>query len=70
MQKRYLVCPEQVFCGNDEDVHFATAEELIQLYRVDPKECVIYDGEINSLNRELTLLLPDYSGEYEVPDAC
>lgn len=66
--KKYLVCPEQVFCGNGKEVHFATAEELIRSYRVDPSECVIYDGKIDASNRDLTLLLPDYTGEYEVPN--
>lgn len=65
--KKYLVCPEQVFCGNNKEICSVSADELIELYRVDPEECVVYDGEINSFNKDLTLLLPDYSGEYAIP---
>lgn len=67
MTKKYLVCPEQVFCGNDKDICQVSAEDLIRFYRVDPGECEIYNGRIDEDNKKLTLLLPDYTGEYVIP---
>lgn len=41
--KLFAVFPEEVISINDFSHHFVSAQALIRLYRVNPKECVVID---------------------------
>lgn len=42
---KYLVCPGAVFSKNDGQEHFISAEQLIRLYKVNPKDCRIFSDD-------------------------
>lgn len=74
MEKKYLIFPGYVTSSNDGERHHISAYRLIKLYRVNPAECVIYDGrqdKTRGTRREeesnLIQLYPRSSGVYEVP---
>lgn len=60
MNIRYIVLPNFVVSANDGDRHFITGRDLIQLYGVDPRECVIENigYETRGLHGEFTVLEP------------
>jgi hypothetical protein len=37
---KYLIVPGNVTSKNDGEVHFISAQKLIQLYKVNPKLCI------------------------------
>lgn len=41
--KKYIVYPGYVDSKSDNDRHFITARQLINLYGVNPKECIVWD---------------------------
>lgn len=41
--KLFAVFPEEVISINDFSHHFVSAQALIRLYRVNPKECMVID---------------------------
>jgi hypothetical protein len=63
--KKYLVIPDYVKSKNDGQKHYITAKELIRLYGVNPKECVIYDPSKRQHTSNLIPLGPLFSGKYE-----
>lgn len=67
---KYLVCPGTVW-ANDGDIHFISARKLIQLYRVDPKDCLIKPSDDKSLGWRkpdgLIELHPNSNGDYSIP---
>lgn len=68
MLKKYLVIPDYVVSKNDGDEHFVSAADLIRLYGVHPKECVLAVGKTKELiayfYRDLIKLTPKYDGDY------
>ena len=71
MKPKYIVVPGYIRSINDGDKHFITGEQLIRLYKVNPKECVIVSpGKEWGKFREADqiILEPDYTGRYEVPE--
>lgn len=67
---KYVIFPGPVTSGNDGDVHFIDAPTLIRLYKVDPKECVIYHSDERDFGKSfkgLITLHPRYDGNYEIP---
>jgi len=48
--KKYLVQPGFVISMKDRGVHYTTCKELMNLYNVNPAECILDMGE-NSLAR-------------------
>lgn len=67
---KYLICPGTVW-SNDGDIHFVNARQLINLYRVDPKDCVIKPSDNKSLGwrktNGLIELRPNELGDYSIP---
>ena len=43
MSKRYIIAPGNVKSVSDGDIHYISADKLIQLYNVNPLECVVYE---------------------------
>ena len=70
---RYAVHPGAMSSKNDRDVHYIGASQLMRLYGVDPRDCIIiddrrpetYQGRDNSGG--YIHLYPDYHGNYELP---
>ena len=64
---KYLVIPGNIRSKNDGDLHYITAHQLIQLYRVDPDECIVYSPQYPLRELELIPLTVRFDGEYEIP---
>lgn len=68
--KRFLVVPGRVRSWTDGDDHHITSLQLMRLYGVDPRECVVAPrSEVRRLRleEELVVLRPDPTGAYEIP---
>lgn len=65
---KYLVCPGYTHSKNDGELHFISGQELIRLYKVNPRECVIrYDTDPPfGFEKNLRILRPSYSGNYDL----
>lgn len=73
---KYLVCPGYVVSKYDSDIHYINAEQLMKLYRVDPKECEIYEPVEDRphsqyeadrrRHRDMIKLEPRYDGNYNL----
>lgn len=67
---KYLIKPGYVNSRSDGDEHYIGYAKLIQLYRVNPKECLMFEDEMRGYTAEfldsLTVLEPQYNGNYEV----
>ena len=64
---KYIIHPGPMESKVDGDIHFITAGQLIKLYGVDPKDCII--REMNDRRREIDPekckhLYPLYNGDY------
>jgi len=67
--KRYVVHPGSILSKTDRQLHHITFGQLVQLYQVDPKEC-INASDIQSTGRfsdAMVHLYPDYDGNYSLP---
>ena len=69
--KRYAVFPGKVRSINDGQVHHIDARQLIHLYGVDPKLCVIYTEQQRSRGllvypKHLIRLEPREDGKYKL----
>lgn len=68
---KYIIYPGYVRSENDKEPHFISASQLIQLYNVNPNECMLHGrGGINvrGINRKdlknLISLYPRRDGNY------
>jgi hypothetical protein len=64
MKPKYLVKPGYVFSKSDGDKHWISADKLIRLYQVNPRECVISHPYLDP--EDLIVLEPRYDGNYEL----
>ena len=74
--KKYLVYGQQIKSKNDNDWHYVSARRVAELYNVNPSECIMIDGNPNTLynwnktrglNKEkLIMLYPDFNGDYDL----
>lgn len=68
---KYLIFPGEVLSQYDGDVHFVTAPELMNLYKVDPKDCIVVRdaGQLRGLVvGDYIPLHPQFSGDYTLPN--
>jgi len=75
---KYLICPGFVKSKNDGQIHYIGPMQLMRLYRVDPRECYIYEPApwwpvsyyqmAEERFRGLLQLGPRYDGDYELPN--
>jgi hypothetical protein len=49
---RYAVFPGNVTSENDGDKHYVGARQLMHLYGVDPRECIVISSEWQLMGRE------------------
>jgi hypothetical protein len=68
MKPKYLVKPGYERSKNDGDKHWISADTLIRLYGVNPKECIRsqFNGEQDP--QDLIVLRPRYDGNYELEE--
>ena len=64
---RYVVYPGYITSKNDGQFHYITAAKLMQLYKVNPRECIVYRENLGLDVSKLTQLHPRYDGNYKVP---
>jgi len=64
--KKYLVCADSVMSKTDGDIHHISANQLMGLYNVSPKDCLVWDGSpLQSYPDHLLVLRPRYRGDYD-----
>ena len=67
--KKYIVHEGYVISKIDGDRHFINAQQLMQLHKVSPSECIIVrDGEPDfgaNTNESYIHLFPRYDGNYK-----
>ncbi|MCW6598892.1 hypothetical protein [Yersinia ruckeri] len=75
MGNKYLVWPGHVRSQVDGDRHYITAMQLISLYRVRPRDCIIAEmlsqkdlNLIRERNPGIIDLYPRYNGNYTLPE--
>lgn len=67
---KYIVVASTVRSANDGDIHFVSAKRLIELYGVDPKNCIVAVDSFRSVSRALErfpdaeILRPSSDGQY------
>lgn len=74
---KYVLCPGYITSKTDGQRHYITAPQLMKLYGVRPKECVVHipqdwwersDYERAAKSHEgLIWLAPRYDGDYTLP---
>lgn len=70
MKEKYVVCPGGIKSQYDGDLHHISAGRLMELYRVDPKDCFIMDSPEKMLGfrwEDYIQLRPRSDGNYELP---
>lgn len=68
---KYLLCPGYIRSKKDGQVHYVGASDLMRLYNVDPRECVIFHHKAehnHSRMDSLIKLYPKYNGDYTLPE--
>jgi len=77
MKPKYLIWPGHVRSKFDKQLHYISARQIAELYRVNPRECVFVSEhtQVDKLTGlpyglkkgELIELYPDRSGRYQLP---
>lgn len=75
--KRYLVFAGPIRSKNDKQIHLVGGQQLAELYRVNPAECIFIPWTMNENevrarttgHDNLIKLYPDNSGRYDLPKA-
>jgi len=69
IQPKYLLLPGYVTSKTDGEEHYIPASQLIRLYGVSGRECVVWyedrSGPIPSIYDHLIPLRPKHHGDYE-----
>lgn len=65
MTKKYLLLPGYVRSKTDGQSHYVSADQLVRLYGVDWRECVV-GVDVPELDK-LIVLMPRRDGNYAVP---
>lgn len=69
--KKYLICPGEIRSRHDGDIHKISASQLIHLYKVDPKECIIVNSPESARGiiwSQYIVLRPRSDGNYKLPN--
>lgn len=66
MKPKYIVYPGYCISKTDGDKHWISADKLMRLYQVDPKECIVSVPWKES-PQDLIPLRPKYDGNYTLP---
>ena len=63
---KYILYPGEVYSVNDGQVHYVTGNQLMKLYGVSPKDCILYHDYMKFTN-DMIPLYPRSDGNYEIP---
>lgn len=63
--KKYCLHPGYVISKNDGEKHYITYQQLVGLYKLDPKECVEWFDYIFDSYEDFKHLGPRHDGNYE-----
>ena len=67
-KRPYAVVPGYVTSKTDGQKHWITAQALMQLYGVSPKECyIVTETEVPYIPPGCIVLYPKYDGDYTLP---
>lgn len=66
--KKYVVIGGEIPSKNDNDIHYIHPTELIRLYRLDIKDCYIFNSykEVRGLSGKYIFITPRYDGNYNL----
>jgi hypothetical protein len=70
MIKKYAVFSGEVYSQHDGDHHFVSADQLVRIFNLDRRECVLVQNEDDKRGRDfsgLIKLFPRYEGDYTLP---
>uniref|UniRef100_A0A6H1ZK90 Uncharacterized protein n=1 Tax=viral metagenome TaxID=1070528 RepID=A0A6H1ZK90_9ZZZZ len=69
--KKYIVYPITITSRSDNDRHYITAGQLIELYKVKASECIVVRNEQDERciknTHKFIALYPRYNGDYSLP---
>jgi hypothetical protein len=60
---RYVIHPGDILSKNDRDIHFISAGQLMDLYGLDPKQCVVFQDHTRYEPDDIHLY-PRFDGDY------
>jgi len=68
---KYAIHPGEVRSKNDGDIHFIGYKELIRLYKLNLKDCILWDIHVNSTflgrdPRDYIHCYPKEDGDYNI----
>ena len=61
--KKYVIHPNWILSNQNLEYHYITANQLIKLYKVDPRECIIHKLGRPTYDN-LIPLYPQYDDKY------
>ncbi len=64
---KYALHPGYVY-ANDGDRHWITCARLIELYKVNPKDCISVEAHGVFIGPDAIHLRPDDNGFYKLPE--
>lgn len=67
-RQKYMIHGERVTSKNDGDVHYVGAQQLVRLYGLDPRECILNSDKTPLRGYDLDdfiHLFPRYEGDYD-----
>lgn len=68
--KKYIIAPGKIISRSDGDEHYIGASQLMDLYKIEPYECIIVDNpdSVRMLNwDDYIVLRPRTDGNYNLP---
>lgn len=73
MKPKYLIIGGSVRSKNDLELHYVNPMELVSLYGVDKKECILFNGDddykLRAYRKEdFIVLMPREDGNYILED--
>ena len=63
---KYILYPGEVYSVNDGQRHYVTANQLMKLYGVSPRNCVLFH-DYAQFSSDMIPLHPRSDGNYEIP---
>ena len=67
---RYIIHPGFISSKSDGDVHYVGYKQLVTLYKVDPRDCELYNPvkfyPADYMNEDITHLYPRWDGNYSL----
>jgi hypothetical protein len=65
---KYMLHPGYVISRYDGQKHYISYHRLIELYKLNPKECIDSSHRGMGIRRSVWHLHPEYNGDYSLPE--